>query len=243
MSPARPWVIAHRGHSAAAAENSVSALEQAIVARADAVEADVRISSDGIAVVSHDAHLSRLAGDNGAVADLPAEELDARARRAGAEIPRLATLMRAAQGRIPLMLDVKERNPIVLTHIASAAVEAGFPASALILGLRDAALVRPSRTQLPDADILALHGESDPLQSFREAGVTLVRLWEAQADPVTVSGLRSQGCTVWATTGGPKTGRDVGDATPESLGNLIAAGIGGILINDPDLGRHAVDNP
>lgn len=242
MSPARPWVIAHRGHSAAAAENSVSALERAIAAGADTVEADVRISSDGIAVVSHDAHLSRLAGDDGVVADLSAEELDTRARRAGAEIPRLSTLMRAARGRVPLMLDVKARDPIVLTHIVSAANEADFPASAIILGLRDAALVLPCRNQLPDAGILALHGEGAPLLSFRNADVTLVRLWEAQADPATVSGLRSQGCTLWVTTGGPDTGRAVGDATPESLTHLIAAGIDGILVNDPDLGRHVIDH-
>lgn len=243
MKPARPWVIAHRGHSAAASENSVSALERAIAARADAVEADVRISSDGIAVVSHDARLSRLADDDGVVADLSADELDTRARRAGAEIPRLATLMRAARGRIPMMLDVKARDPVVLTHIVSAANEADFPASAIILGLRDVALVGPCRIQLPDAGILALHGESAPLLSFLDAGVTLVRLWEAQTDPVTVSDLRSQGCTLWVTTGGPKTGRDVGDATPRSLANLIATGIDGVLVNDPDLGRHAVEHP
>lgn len=243
MSPARPWVIAHRGHSAAAAENSVQALERAIAAHADAVEADVRISSDGIAVVSHDARLTRLTGDDAAVADLSAEELDSRARRAGAEIPRLATLMRAARGHIPLMLDVKERDPAVLTHIVAAATQADFPVSGITLGLRDAALVRPGRAQMPDASILALHGESDPLLSFREAGVTLVRLWEAQADPATVSGLRSQGCTLWVTTGGPTTGRAVGDATPDSLAVLIATGIDGVLVNDPDLGRHAVDNP
>ena len=47
----RPLIIAHRGHSTAAPENSVAALNAAVAAQADIVECDVRIAADSVPVV------------------------------------------------------------------------------------------------------------------------------------------------------------------------------------------------
>lgn len=47
-------VIAHRGASAVAPENTIVAFDAAIEARADAIETDVRLTADGCAVLSHD---------------------------------------------------------------------------------------------------------------------------------------------------------------------------------------------
>lgn len=241
MTPDQCWVIAHRGHSTAATENSVPALEHAIAAGADAVECDVRLSADGVAMVSHDADLNRLAGSELAVATLSADELEAHARTAGASLPRLSSLMHAARGPVPLVLDVKLRDPMVIEHIAQAAAETGFEPTSLVLGLREAALIPICQDRLPDAGHLALHGEQYPLGAFLDAGVKLVRLWEAKVDPNTVSELRARGCRIWVTTGGPGTGRAVGDTTPEALATMVSAGVDGVLVNDPQLGRTAVD--
>ena len=76
MSPLnRPQIIAHRGASAHAPENTLAAFRIAIDAGADGVELDVRLSKDGIPVVVHDRDLKRLAGRVDAIADLKAEEL------------------------------------------------------------------------------------------------------------------------------------------------------------------------
>jgi glycerophosphoryl diester phosphodiesterase len=50
-------VIAHRGASAAAPENTLAAFELAVALGADGIELDVRRSLDGHAVIHHDAHL------------------------------------------------------------------------------------------------------------------------------------------------------------------------------------------
>lgn len=71
----RPRIIAHRGASARAPENTLAAFALAIDAGADGVEFDVRLSKDGIPVVIHDATLTRTAGIESRVADLTAEEL------------------------------------------------------------------------------------------------------------------------------------------------------------------------
>ncbi|MBV9240502.1 MAG: glycerophosphodiester phosphodiesterase [Acidobacteria bacterium] len=70
-----PLVIAHRGASACAPENTLAAFRMAIDAGADGVELDVRLSKDGVPVVVHDRDLRRLAHDGRKVADLTAIEL------------------------------------------------------------------------------------------------------------------------------------------------------------------------
>ncbi len=60
-------VIAHRGSSAEAPENTLPAFEAAVRRGADAIELDVRLTGDGAPVVIHDATLDRTADRSGAV--------------------------------------------------------------------------------------------------------------------------------------------------------------------------------
>src|SRR5688572_26115213 len=65
-----PLIIAHRGASAVAPENTMAAFREAIAVGADGIEFDVRLSRDGIAVVIHDNTLRRTGGLPSRVADL-----------------------------------------------------------------------------------------------------------------------------------------------------------------------------
>lgn len=71
----RPLIIAHRGASTRAPENTLAAFQLTMDAGADGVELDVRLSKDGVAIVMHDRNLKRLAGRMDAIADLTADEL------------------------------------------------------------------------------------------------------------------------------------------------------------------------
>jgi len=55
----RPLVIAHRGFSAAAPENTIPSFRLALTAAADLVELDYHLSADGVPIVIHDADLDR----------------------------------------------------------------------------------------------------------------------------------------------------------------------------------------
>jgi glycerophosphoryl diester phosphodiesterase len=55
--PPRPLVVGHRGARARLPENTVPAVRHALDAGADAVEVDVRLSSDDVPVLFHDATL------------------------------------------------------------------------------------------------------------------------------------------------------------------------------------------
>jgi len=51
--------IAHRGASSTAPENTLPAISQAVAARADFVEMDIRLTEDGVPVILHDQSLRR----------------------------------------------------------------------------------------------------------------------------------------------------------------------------------------
>jgi glycerophosphoryl diester phosphodiesterase len=71
----RPLIIAHRGSSAHAPENTLAAFRQAMADGADGIEFDVRLAKDGVPVVIHDSSLNRLARKNSRVAELTSHEL------------------------------------------------------------------------------------------------------------------------------------------------------------------------
>ncbi|RLS53115.1 MAG: glycerophosphodiester phosphodiesterase [Planctomycetota bacterium] len=70
-----PLVIAHRGASAQAPENTLPAFQLAWEQGADGIEADFQLTKDGHIVCFHDKDTKRLAGRPLAVADATLEEL------------------------------------------------------------------------------------------------------------------------------------------------------------------------
>ena len=57
-------IIAHRGSSGEAPENTMYAFRKAVEDGADAIETDVRKTKDGVLIIMHDATLKRIAGDD-----------------------------------------------------------------------------------------------------------------------------------------------------------------------------------
>lgn len=71
----RPMVIAHRGASGLAPENTQAAFKLAIDMRADGIEMDVQMSADGRAVVIHDWRVNRTTDGRGHVSLLTSDQL------------------------------------------------------------------------------------------------------------------------------------------------------------------------
>lgn len=72
--PRDPLIVAHRGSSALAPENTLAAFRRAIADGAEGIEFDVRLAKDDV-VVFHDPTLTRVGGVTGQVAKLTAGEL------------------------------------------------------------------------------------------------------------------------------------------------------------------------
>jgi glycerophosphoryl diester phosphodiesterase len=70
-----PLIIAHRGASAVAPENTLAAFARAISDGADGIELDVRLSRDGVPLVIHDETLRRTGLRQESVAEMNAQRL------------------------------------------------------------------------------------------------------------------------------------------------------------------------
>ena len=70
-----PWLVAHRGGSLLAPENTLAAFDRAAGLGADAIETDVRRTRDGAVVAFHDADTKRLLGAGGTVEERSLAEL------------------------------------------------------------------------------------------------------------------------------------------------------------------------
>jgi len=73
----KPLIIAHRGASAYAPENTLSAFKKAIELGTDGIELDVHLSKDGEVVVIHDFTVDRTSNGTGRVSQMPLKELKA----------------------------------------------------------------------------------------------------------------------------------------------------------------------
>ncbi|MCY4114108.1 MAG: glycerophosphodiester phosphodiesterase family protein [Chloroflexi bacterium] len=109
-----PLVIAHRGDTVAAPENTLPAFAAAIEAGADGIELDVHPSRDGALVVHHDYYLDRTTDGAGLVGDYTLAELQALdagswfdEKFAGERIPTLEDVLGLAGGRVRLEIELK----------------------------------------------------------------------------------------------------------------------------------------
>lgn len=106
--------IAHRAlHDRAAGrvENSRAAICAAIAA-GYAIEIDLQLSSDGVAMVFHDDDLDRLTAEAGPVATRTAAELSSIHLTDGGEtIPTFAEVLEIVAGQVPLLVEIKDQRP------------------------------------------------------------------------------------------------------------------------------------
>lgn len=104
-------VVAHRGASAVEAENTLQAFELAIAAQAEAIEFDVRMTADDVAVVMHDPDLGRMTDGIGLVRDLRLAELKRlriRTRDGGiTQIPTVEEALGCLSGRAAADVEIK----------------------------------------------------------------------------------------------------------------------------------------
>jgi len=107
-------VVAHRGASSLAPENTLVAVTRAVELGADCSEIDVRLTKEGEVVLLHDSLLKRTANESGAVWDYTLEELTGfevgswfGKEFEGESIPTLTEVIRSVKGQILLNIEIK----------------------------------------------------------------------------------------------------------------------------------------
>jgi glycerophosphoryl diester phosphodiesterase len=222
-------VIAHRGGAALAAENTVSALEAATAAGADAIETDVRLTRDGILVCVHDADLMRLCNDPRAIADLELPTL----RRL---LPGIMTLRENPLG---ILLDVKLNDECGVAKIIDEIQQADAGRRAII-GLRSLILIAAARARTADIAILAFLDDPDAATAARAVGANWVRLWQGSVSAKRVDAVRQAGMRLAVMVGQPRI-TPLPEYPPFPVGVVDSNGLAKIAAIAPD--AILLDNP
>ncbi len=119
-------VIAHRGASSYAPENTHSAFKLAIEMKSEMIELDLLLSKDGVPVIIHDEDLSRTTGFEGNVSDYTLDELRKLETGswfsdefAGEPFPTLEEVLVYTKGKIAVNIEIKHES---VTDIAEGGI-------------------------------------------------------------------------------------------------------------------------
>lgn len=229
----RPQVIAHRGASGQAPENTLAAFRRALDLGVDAVELDVQLSADGEAVVLHDPMVDRTTDGRGLVRDLPLDalrRLDAGRwfgeQFAGERIPTLAEALDLLRG-VRVIVEIKN-GPVYYPGIAARAVAVahavGHPA--VTFSSFDHPVLLDVRRADPAADtaVLFMGRPVDPGALAAAAGARRLHAYWAWVTPGLVREAHAAGLAVEVWT--------VDD--PVQIAHVLPLGVDAIMSNHPD---------
>ncbi len=159
-------IIAHRGASHDAPENTLPAVMLGWERGADAVEIDIHQTQDGRIVAIHDRDTARVTGHEGVVADLRFEQLrslDAGVWKgpkwSGTRIPALAEVLETVPPDKTLVVEIK--CPSGVLHELERVLDASGKRSQVMLIAFDYATIREAKRRMPDVPCYWLYGFSD----------------------------------------------------------------------------------
>lgn len=231
----RPLVVAHRGASGHAPENTIASFELAIEMGADAIECDVHLSRDGQLFVLHDFTVDRTTNGHGLVAQTPSADLhrlDAGSwfgeQFAGQRLPTLAQVLDLARGRARVAIELKQGPvyyPGIEQALAGAIHYAGMAEEVLVISFDHHALLR-LREISPEIATGVLYA-ARPIDAVELARAADAQVLEPQWSMVTaedVERAHRAGLLVvpWA----------VDD--PAEMSAVLALGVDGLATNYPD---------
>lgn len=226
-------VIAHRGASAYATENTIAALDLALEQGADVLEFDVRISADGEIVTVHDPTMLRTAGEPRRVDDMTAPEL----KTVEPDHARPATLddVFHRYGReTRYLVDLKDPTPDWEERVPEAVERHGLKQLAAVQSFDFESLRRLRQGAAGDwLELGALNprllGPHRPLDHVKQVAGA-IGVPHATLDRAFVKAARRRGIAVRAWTV---------DA-PADIERALTLGVDGVITNAPDIAARIV---
>jgi glycerophosphoryl diester phosphodiesterase len=229
-----PKIIAHRGASAHAPENTMAAFQLALDQGADGIELDVMLCQDGRPVVIHDDTLDRTTNGTGRVVDQTLSDLKQLDAGKGEKIPSLAEVLATFGGRFLINIELKNYQSLfdaLPVAVADLINHYDLAESVLMSSFNPFNLPRFRR-----------HAPGIPLGLLTNVGQAKKWLWRlfrydalhpyySDVDQVLVAALKARGkqVNVWT----------VDDS--EELLRLAALGVDGIITNDPQRTRGILE--
>lgn len=230
-------VIAHRGASAAAPENSLAAFRLAVEQGTDWVELDVQESSDGEVLVVHDSDLMKIGGSPMKIWEHDAATLrtiDIGSRKgpqfAGERLPTLAEALAVCKGRARVIVELKSygHDERLEERIAAIVERAGMQDDCIFMSL-DHDMVRTMKRLRPSSRCGLLVAKAIGDLGAQESDFLAV-----EARMATRSFVRRM----------HRSGKEVYVWTVNDPAWMLAAmsrGVDGLITDKPDIARRVVE--
>ncbi|MEM8679236.1 MAG: glycerophosphodiester phosphodiesterase family protein [Planctomycetota bacterium] len=230
-------IIAHRGASARAPENTMAAVQAAIVDQADWVEIDVQEIRDGEVVVFHDSDFMRMANSSLKIWDATPEELNQldigswfAAEFNDQRVPTLAELLQACKGQINVLIELKYygHDEQLESRVIDQVEQHGMSSEVMYMSLK-ADSVEKLKQLRPEAQVGWLLSVSAGDLSSVNADFLAVNAKSATRSFIDASHRRNQDVYAWT----------VNDAV--TMSNLIGRGIDGLITDEPALAHRVLE--
>lgn len=225
-------IIAHRGVSSYAPENTLAAFDLALQMGVQHIELDVQSTADGHVAVIHDDTVNRTTDATGAVENFTLAALQALdagswfgAAFSGEKIPTFEEVLLRYKGRLHIHVEIKGRSAHLAQHVADLIRRHGMADQVTVTSFRQEPL-RQIRAYAPELQTgWLVHGINQEVISAAHAlAVSQVCPKADTLTPETVQRLHDEGFVV----------RAWGVTNEGLMRQVVEAGADGMTVNFPD---------
>jgi glycerophosphoryl diester phosphodiesterase len=229
-------IVAHRGASSKAPENTLAAFRQAIEDKTDWIELDVQETLDGEVVVFHDSDFMKLAGDRTRVWEATLEEIgdidigswfapeysDQRA-------PTLTEVLEIAKGKANVVIELKyyAHDQRLEQRVVDIVEASGMVSQTAIMSLNYGGLQKV-RTMRPDWQIGLLSAKAIGNLALLDSDFLAVEKGMARSGLIRRVHKAGKKVFVWT----------VND--PVTMSRMMSLGVDGIITDEPEMARQVL---
>ncbi len=224
-----PLIIAHRGDSSRALENSLAAFRLALAVPVDMIEFDIRKSWDNVLYVMHDEKTGRTCDAELHIEKSLSAEIGQIRLKSGEPVPKLTDVLGLVAGRMGLNIEVKSDGAGALTaaHIAGS----GYRGEVLISSFKEREVLDAKRV-LPNVPVAGIFDDFSVTEvpAYEKRGYRLISLRKKTVSQELVAALHGKGIKVFVWT--------VNDT--DEVKKFMNWGVDGIYSNNPGMLREMV---
>ncbi|MDG2185671.1 MAG: glycerophosphodiester phosphodiesterase [Mariniblastus sp.] len=231
-------IIAHRGASKLAPENTMAAIQQAIRDNADWVEIDVQETADNHIIVFHDSDFMKLANNplkiwDATLADVQAIDIGSwfDEQFSDQRAPTLREVLKACKGKIRVLIELKYYgHDVDLENRVAEIVEAEGMENQIEIMSLELAAVKKMKSLRPSWRVGLLMSVATGNLAASEADFLAVNAAFIDRGMIKTAGSRNQKVLAWT----------VNDAA--SMSTMIGMGVNGLITDNPALGRTVLQD-
>jgi glycerophosphoryl diester phosphodiesterase len=157
-------IVGHRGARGLAPENTIAGLKKGLEHHVDELEFDLRVTSDNVVVLSHDANLHDAAGNELQISTHIYKELKSHK----ADLATFEEVLSTFAHTVPLYVEVKKNEPTEqIVKIMKNALKTGWKTEDFRLGSYSQPILRTLHRELPDIQKVVIENWSGIRATWR----------------------------------------------------------------------------